>query len=148
MEPPPAIISTFNDNFEVWLKVNNASAVLHKSTVRWGTLFLFAIWSLWKNRNKVIFGNSIPNPNLHKACIHQVREYFYCVSKIFQATRKVAIQVRWNKPPEGWFKLNTDGASHGNPGKVGGGGIIRNSHGFWIKGYSRSIGYTTSVIAE
>nr|POF27508.1 putative ribonuclease h protein [Quercus suber] len=57
-------------------------------------------------------------------------------------------QVRWNKPPEGWFKLNTDGASCGNPGKAGGGGIIKNSHGHWIKGYSGSIGYTTSVIAK
>ena len=98
----------------VWLKVNSTSTILHKSTVHWGTLFLFAIWSLWKNRNKVVFENYIPNPNLHKVCIHQGREYFYCVSKTFQAARKVAIQVRWNKPPEGWFKLNTDGASHGN----------------------------------
>nr|POE86012.1 putative ribonuclease h protein [Quercus suber] len=88
LEPPPALINTFNDNFEVWLKVNSTSTVLHKSMV-------------W-----------------------------------------------WNKPPEGWFKLNTDGASYGNPGKAGGGGIIRNSHGHWIKGYSRSLGYTTSIIAE
>ena len=35
-----------------------------------------------------------------------------------------------------------------NPGKAGGSGIIRNSHGLWIKGYSRSIGYTTSVVAK
>ena len=32
---------------------------------------------------------------------------------------KVAIQVRWNKPVVGWFKLNTNGASFGNPGKAG-----------------------------
>ena len=53
-----------------------------------------------------------------------------------------------NKPSIGWNKLNTDGASIGNPGKAGGGGIIRDCHGDWVKGYSRSIGYSTSVLAE
>ncbi|PKI69991.1 hypothetical protein CRG98_009594 [Punica granatum] len=33
--------------------------------------------------------------------------------------------VRWHKPPEGYFKLNSDGASRGNPGLAGLGGIIR-----------------------
>jgi len=36
----------------------------------------------------------------------------------------------------------------GNPGKADGGGLIRNSDGVWIRGYLRSIGYTTSVMAE
>ena len=53
-----------------------------------------------------------------------------------------------NKPSIGWHKLNTDGASIGNPSKAGGGGIIRDCHGNWVKGYSRSIGYTTSVLAK
>ena len=38
----------------------------------------------------------------------------------------------------GWFKLNSDGASYGNPGKAGGGGIIRDCNGLWIKGFARS----------
>ena len=41
-----------------------------------------------------------------------------------------------------------DGASCGNPGKAGGGGVIRNYHGGWVRGFSRSIGHTTSVMAE
>ncbi|XP_030936237.1 uncharacterized protein LOC115961384 [Quercus lobata] len=32
--------------------------------------------------------------------------------------------------------------------KAGGGGVIRDCHGVWVKGYSRSIGYTTSVFVE
>ena len=46
------------------------------------------------------------------------------------------------------LKLNTDGASIGNPSKMGGGGVIRDCHGDWVKGYSRAIGYATSVLAE
>lgn len=35
--------------------------------------------------------------------------------------------VSWSKPPIGLFKLNSDGASKGNPGPSGGGGIVRDS---------------------
>ncbi|XP_042986314.1 uncharacterized protein LOC122314764 [Carya illinoinensis] len=35
--------------------------------------------------------------------------------------------VQWHKPPLGWFKLNIDGSSLGNPGSCGTGGVIRNN---------------------
>ncbi|KAL2248543.1 UNVERIFIED_CONTAM: putative ribonuclease H protein [Sesamum indicum] len=33
--------------------------------------------------------------------------------------------VKWTKPELGWIKINTDGASKGNPGRAGAGGIAR-----------------------
>jgi len=45
-------------------------------------------------------------------------------------------------------KLNTDGSSMGNPGLVGGGGLIRDENGDWIVGFARNIGITTSFQAE
>ena len=95
-----------------------------------------------------MFENGIPSPKLDKFCLGQAREFHFCVSKINQVSSKTSIPVRWNKPSIGWHKLNTDGASIGNPGKAGGGGVIRYCHGVWVKGYSRSIGYTTSVFVE
>ena len=56
--------------------------------------------------------------------------------------------ICWNKPNLGWFKLNYDGASQGNPGRAGGGGLIRNHDGKWVKGFMRNIGQATSVAAE
>nr|POE59942.1 rhodanese-like domain-containing protein 14, chloroplastic [Quercus suber] len=56
--------------------------------------------------------------------------------------------TRWNNPSIGWHKLNTNGTSIGNSGKAGGGGVIKDCHKVWVKGHSRSIGYTTSVLAE
>ena len=56
--------------------------------------------------------------------------------------------MKWFKPLVGWFKLNSDGASCGNPGKVGGGGLIRDCNGLWIKGYARSIRYAISITTE
>nr|POE59530.1 putative ribonuclease h protein [Quercus suber] len=95
-----------------------------------------------------MFENGMPNPKLDKFYLGQAREFHFCVSKINQVSSKTLIPVRWNKPSIGWHKLNTDGASIGNSGKVGNRGVIRDCHGVWVKGYSRSIGYTTSVLAE
>lgn len=44
--------------------------------------------------------------------------------------------------------VNTDGASLGNLGKAGGGGLIFDRKGEWLKGFSRGIGSTTSVTAK
>ena len=58
------------------------------------------------------------------------------------------IQVWWYPPPEIWFKLNIDDSLSGNPSRVEGGGIIRNSHGEWVSGYARATRHTTSVVTE
>ena len=47
-----------------------------------------------------------------------------------------------------WLKLNYDGSSLGNPGRSGGGGLIQNDKGEWIRGFMRDVGHTTSVVAE
>ena len=45
-------------------------------------------------------------------------------------------------------KLNSNGSSMGNPGRVGEGGIIWDSNGDWVSGYARAIGHTTNVATE
>ena len=70
------------------------------------------------------------------------------MSKGQKIKRQITIQVLWNRPPVGSFKLNADGASFGNPGKARGGGLIRDHHGSWVKGYMRHIGFTSSIAAE
>ena len=44
--------------------------------------------------------------------------------------------------------MNSDRASLGNPGKAGGGGLIRDCQGNWVKGYMRNIGVATNITAE
>ena len=70
------------------------------------------------------------------------------MNKAKQIAPRIAIPVKWSKPFPGWHKLNIDGASLGNPGKASGGGLIRDSEERWVRGYSRSIGHATSVMAE
>ena len=58
------------------------------------------------------------------------------------------ISVHWEKPPPNWYKLNTDRASCGNPGRARGDRVIRGNAGNWIRGFTRYIGSTTSIIVE
>lgn len=85
---------------------------------------------------------------MHHLCLQAAKEHFYCVSKVQKTRHIIAVQVCWNRPPVGWFKLNLDGASLGNPGKVIAGGLIRDHRGEWIKGYLRNVGFASSVFAE
>lgn len=56
--------------------------------------------------------------------------------------------VRWEKPPGGWIKLNTDGASRGNPGIAAAGGVFRDDKGESVCGSGANIGIATAAVAE
>ncbi|KAF7824839.1 ribonuclease H [Senna tora] len=56
--------------------------------------------------------------------------------------------VRWEAPTLGTVKINVDGSSLGNPGKAGIGGLIRDSDGEWIIGFTASIGFNKILYAE
>ncbi|KAL0437781.1 UNVERIFIED_CONTAM: putative ribonuclease H protein [Sesamum radiatum] len=47
-----------------------------------------------------------------------------------------------------WVKLNSDGASRGNPGVSGVGGIIRDHFGQVILAYYEPLGFSTNMMAE
>lgn len=47
-----------------------------------------------------------------------------------------------------FFKLNTYGSVHGNPSKATTSGLNRSSMGLWVRGFSRSIRITHSMVAE
>lgn len=149
MGVPQALNDFLSFDLMDWLKLNClCNSSIHANDLPWSSQCPFAVWLLWKQRNKVVFENSPFNLKLNNLCIQIAREYFYCVSKGQKIKQQIAIQVRWNRPPVGWFKLNSDGASFRNPGKVSGGGLVRDHHGKWVKGYMRHIGVASSITAE
>ena len=50
--------------------------------------------------------------------------------------------------PGGWHKANFDGASKGNPGSSGSGGVIRDENGDGIAAFSLPLGLQTNHFAE
>ncbi|CAA7040435.1 unnamed protein product [Microthlaspi erraticum] len=56
--------------------------------------------------------------------------------------------ISWLPPQANWKKLNTDGASRGNPGLATAGGVIRDGEGQWCCGFALNIGHCTAPMAE
>ena len=113
---------TFSLDILKWLETNCVCNLLIKvKGCPWKTVFTFAVWSLWKHRNKVAFENTTLNPKLYDSCLKQAIKYVYYVGKSFRTIHVRYSHVKWNRPMEGWCKLNSNGASLGNPGKAGGG---------------------------
>ncbi|CAA7054658.1 unnamed protein product [Microthlaspi erraticum] len=56
--------------------------------------------------------------------------------------------ISWIPPLVSWTKLNTDGASHGNPGLATAGGVLRNGEGLWCGGFALKIGHCSAPMAE
>lgn len=61
---------------------------------------------------------------------------------------RISRAVSWNKPASGCVKLNVDGSCRGNPGTCGGGGVIRDSVGTVLGGFSACFGQGTNNEAE
>ncbi|KAL0455230.1 UNVERIFIED_CONTAM: hypothetical protein Slati_0862200 [Sesamum latifolium] len=57
-------------------------------------------------------------------------------------------QVMWSFPPQGWCKLNCNGASRGNRGKSGAGGLIRDHGGKVMVAFYEFLGLNRSIYAE
>ena len=113
-------------------------------TLPWKMVFPFALWNICKSRNGYVFRGKHPNPKLAKEIVNQGMEFLYCAASPRDLTCSIIKRVRWEKSQAGWKKLNTDGASKGNLGLVGCGGVVRDENGRWIAGFSRHIGVTSS----
>ncbi|WMV22613.1 hypothetical protein MTR67_015998 [Solanum verrucosum] len=58
------------------------------------------------------------------------------------------ISLSWDRPHNSIYKLNTDGNALSNPGKIGGGGILRNDQGKMIHAFSIPLGTGTNNQAD
>ena len=139
----------WNSNLQDWLSTNekaNNNFIWGKPY--WRLLFPFAVWLIWRIRNQLVFNGKNPNLNLPLVINSQVVEFMHCVPSLRQPTQSVIRRVRWERPPSGWKKLNTDGSCIGNLRSSGCGGAVRDEHGEWIAGFSRYIGTSSSIVAE
>ena len=135
----------YNMDLCSWLKVNCECGIVWVEPGPWKTFFPFTVWRLRLHRKKIVFKSSHPNHDLLKEVQATTFEFFFCVARSIIGKRKHSINVRWSKPDPGWYKFNTDGSSLSNLGMVGGGGLIWDDSGNWVKGFTRSIGVTTRL---
>lgn len=56
--------------------------------------------------------------------------------------------VIWEKPSQPFLKLNPDSCAHNKPGKIGGGGILRDHQSNMIYAFSIPLGFGSNNLAD
>ncbi|PNX81608.1 ribonuclease H [Trifolium pratense] len=140
----------FTAALDEWIILNMKKQLGRDNNLSWASVWATSCHFLWLWRNRETHGDSRLRPlQPWKLILKWVMQYFEAdVSGIVIANRqKVEITVTWQCPEDGWLSLNTDGASRGHT-SAGCGGLLRNSEGQWLGGFSRNLGRCNAYIAE
>ncbi|KAK4256278.1 hypothetical protein QN277_009163 [Acacia crassicarpa] len=97
-------------------------------------------WWLWRRRNVFLFEGKRISKHAILASVEAIwRSLHDAHSRFSQSfgqecvTSKLVAQ--WQTPPEGWVKVNIDGAFSHFVSGVACGGVVRDTHGNFIKGF-------------
>ncbi|KAG7600713.1 P-loop containing nucleoside triphosphate hydrolase [Arabidopsis suecica] len=105
----------------------------------------------WKWRCGNIFGSNgrcRDRVKFIKDLAQEVTQAHSSISGDSGSVMRVERLIGWTAPTDGWLKLNTDGASHGNPGFATAGGVLRAASGSWSGGFAVNLGYCSAPVAE
>ena len=114
----------------------------------WKIVFPFALWNIWNSRNDLVFNRKGKSLKLAVDVVYQAKEYLHYVATPRLQTRRVIRCIWWERPEQGWKKLNTNGSCIGLHSLVGCGGLVRNANGQWVVGFNKRIEVTSSFAAE
>lgn len=117
----------------------------------WASTWATMCFMLWKWRNISIHDSNFVRPVKPWIIVQNwVHNYAQArrvsIPRIHRASSQ--IQIAWNPPMNGWVCLNTDGAVRVDVRTVGCGGLIRNSGGKWLCGFSKFLRNTSAYVAE
>ncbi|OWM78320.1 hypothetical protein CDL15_Pgr001041 [Punica granatum] len=140
----------FSPNLRAWLETN-LRRYRTDPDGRWASIFAIGCWMLWGWRNKELFEADFMRPSNMAAPVLQFsstsRQAISSANKFAKSSREWR-WISWNKPLHEWLKLNTDGASKGNPRLAGAGGVLRDCNGRWVDGLAHNIGVSSAMVAE
>ncbi|GLT96250.1 hypothetical protein SLE2022_138910 [Rubroshorea leprosula] len=133
-----------------WIKkFSNPSRQNRHAGVSQTMVFLSTIWILWKDRNALIFRSHKSRPQELCARIFQQAQYtMMAMNPILSPRSRQPRWVSWIPPEEGWCKLNSDGSYNAGDKSAGAGGLIGDSTGCWISGFTVNVGDASIFIAE
>ncbi|KAH9779858.1 putative ribonuclease H protein [Citrus sinensis] len=115
----------------------------------WRVCFGVAVWRLWLWRNDVLFNHGSWESGFIATDIKaRTQEILRCIHQpLHGKQQRVETLIRWKAPIWPCVSLNTDGARKGF-GYAGASGLIRDSNGNWLMGFTINLGMYSVVSAE
>jgi hypothetical protein len=132
---------------QIFLVSSCYDSFTHCASEKNGQLFLISCWYIWKARNEELFSDTSWED---WKVLNLINTHHDATIRSFGSVHnhREARLVSWKPPSGAAVKLNVDGSSLGNPGRSGFGGLIRDTNGNWLLGFSGSCGITTNINAE
>ncbi|KAF7812710.1 RNA-directed DNA polymerase [Senna tora] len=140
---PSKMTLFFSTDFNAWINLNRSSNLSKVSGVDWIQIWSVGMWMLWFWRNKASFKEGFSRPPFaHRRVMDYVTEinnakYIFDTPRVQVLLQEVL--VAWEKPREGWIKINSDGAVKTSYNKARCGALIRDHNGTWISGVIRNL---------
>ncbi|XP_020412737.1 uncharacterized protein LOC109947231 [Prunus persica] len=146
---PEGLLNFFSSDFDSWLKENLCYNAGHLWNLKWCSVFAVACWFIWKWRCCSIFEPQFQMPCRPKqSIVEYLLEWDKANNLLKKTTSQTQMFLAWQPPPCGFSKLNIDGSRVSASGCIAAGGIIRNSEGSWIAGFSANLGHGEVLVAE
>lgn len=148
---PPHFLMQFRSyGVKDWVFANLKEGLDGIYDTSWAAIFMVACWFLWRWRNCAIFENGFVRP---ENAVHIILKFAHEVDHVqfsYSSSHKAreVKYIHWKAPEDGWIKLNSDGAYKGGLNMAGCGGLLRDSFGNWIKGFTRKLGRCDAIHAE
>ncbi|KAK4275212.1 hypothetical protein QN277_018336 [Acacia crassicarpa] len=126
--------------FDSWLRWNLKARGGRQQTDEWRQIFVLTCWWLWRRRNAAVFeGRKVSNSQITASifaisrCLNEAHQRVSLVNGK-QLLLRAAVE-KWQLPPPGWVKINTDGAFSSLTSGIASGGILRNDRGELLQGF-------------
>ena len=105
----------WSNDLQEWLRSNGKDSSI-RGDFQWRIIFPIAVWSTWKSRNQNVFNKKSQNPRLSANIRAQAFEFLCYATSPRHSVCNVIKRIRWERPPIGWKKLNTNGSRLGSIG--------------------------------
>ena len=115
----------------------------------WRVCFGVAVWRLWFWRNNFLFNHGSWESGFIATDIKaRTQEILRCIHQPLHGNQqRVETMIRWKALIWPCVSLNTDGAMKGS-GYAGAGGLIRDSNGNWLMGFTVNLGMCSVLSVE
>lgn len=141
---------TSNQFLHCWLEENLSLTDSRHGRIPWNVLFSFALWEIWKRRNKWIFKKKNENEDVFvKNLTWFPQEWFFAQPNTKKTNTKNKNTHRWQPPPFSLRKINVDASYMVSNLVTSIGSLCWLDTRSWIKGFIAKKSFSrNSKIAE